>query len=374
MSHNSKSVEIIDLCSNSEGDSDHDAVDGQLHFHAKSDSTNRRARKRSRTCLVQEEAITLLQDENIDITDLSQLLAQLAKSLERVSATAVRLCSTATEIPSTLYHIRQQDQWSCGYRNLQMIMVTLLSRLQTDHEYFRARPKQQGQLVEIMTLLEIQHLLEQAWQSGWDAKGAIHYRGNLAHKRAWIGAVEVATALGFCHLDATIVQFIKCRESQCLLGPFCKAHFEKKAGCCYCLDKSSRQCVVETLQMVESTAEILRGEPRSCTCPVLPLYLQWEGHSVTVIGVELDKHLCVTQLLVLDPMKSGSATTDELQQGRLAPLRKAIAPLMNRNSQLVVCSTKTLSLQGRTAMKQTANCVTAAGKAVEKSLRAKGTK
>ena len=124
---------------------------------------------------------------------------------------------------------------------------------------------------------------------------------------------------------------------------------------------------METMQLAEQRLHQPTGVS-SCTCPVLPLYLQWEGHSVTIVGVEMNKDMAVSQLLVLDPMKCGKRIAKELRQGNIAPLRKPLASLLSRNSQIIVCSTNSMTHGQRESIKRTANCLTAAEKEVEKAL------
>jgi len=71
--------------------------------------------------------------------------------------------------------------------------------------------------------------------------------------------------------------------------------------------------------------------PRSCPCPSLPLYLQWEGHSVTVVGVEMDASGDTKNLLVFDPIKEDSRLKEALQRGDLQPFRLAVCGLQPKD-------------------------------------------
>jgi hypothetical protein len=315
------------------------------------------------------EVIVLTPDEPIESTDVSQALATFT---EKHGTTIVTLFSTgARPNATTLFHIKQQDEWSCGFRNLQMVLMNLLSSLPNEHNYFRDRPKQDSLVAAVPTLLEIQHILEQAWECGWDKKGAAHYQWKLVNKMTWIGAVEVATALGFLHIDACVVQFMECQASREKLGWFCKAYFEKQVGCCKCRHMSSRNCATSILHTLTnaSNADAPSSPGSSCSCPPVPIYLQWEGHSVTIIGVEITA-ANVSHLLVLDPMKKCNGALTALANG---PLRKLTLDfLMKRNCQVVVCSPEVMSQQEADAMKRATNCITAAPEAVQESMRKRG--
>ncbi|GKY97582.1 hypothetical protein MPSEU_000716700 [Mayamaea pseudoterrestris] len=367
MSYRKQTNEVINLCSDDEGDDT--AASSLISSVLKHQGKEKRADKETinnkrRRVSSAKPVIFLMPDDKVETTDLSQLLLQHALTMNDSAI----ICNSAAH-PLQLYHIRQQDHWSCGFRNLQMTLIGILSILPDDHEYFYDRPKLDGELVKIPTLLNVQHLMEQAWLDGWDRNGAKHYQGMLAHKKVWIGAVEVASAMGCLHIDATVVQFIQCSASRSLLGPFCYNYFRKRAGCNICLSRSSRQCAVETLRTTESRDDHSIGVACSCSCSVLPLYLQWEGHSVTIVGVELNREMLVSHFIVLDPMKCGQSFTKSLQQGHFNPLRKPVGSLLQRNSQLIVCSTKVMTNAERELMKQTKNCITAAERAVELSHR-----
>lgn len=76
-----------------------------------------------------------------------------------------------------LYHIRQRDRWSCGYRNLQMLLAS------------------RGGGENIPSLYALQENLQDAWKEGMDPRGALHYNYRIIGKKEWIGAVEVCTIL-----------------------------------------------------------------------------------------------------------------------------------------------------------------------------------
>jgi hypothetical protein len=115
-----------------------------------------------------------------------------------------------------------------------------------------------------------------------------------------IRPIEVANLLWYYGVDATFVQFIKCHEWRTLLPKFVNAYFSKAVGlegCSFCKDNnnnkvgqpidtncprvSSKYCANGLLDHAEANLEFAVTPPE-CGCPLLPLYLQWEGHSVTI--------------------------------------------------------------------------------------------
>mmetsp|Transcript_24662 Transcript_24662/g.27236 ORF Transcript_24662/g.27236 Transcript_24662/m.27236 type:complete len:342 (+) Transcript_24662:232-1257(+) len=231
-----------------------------------------------------------------------------------------RVCknsSTRTKIPSLfeynnsnellfwLVHIQQRDKWSCGYRNLQMLLSAVLPRLSLSNN----NQKQQINTTDkIPSLKELQEYLENAWKMGLDSKGADHYGGSIVGKSDEIGAVEVNTILTSLYIDSVVIQFIRTKESRNLLGPFVWNYFNNTTN----LDKSScsNQIAEQIFVSIEqgnndnnvNNNRITTAQQQNNV--LLPLYLQWEGHSVTVIGIqklENGSH----QLLVFDPAKDG---------------------------------------------------------------------
>lgn len=225
------------------------------------------------------------------------------------------------------------------------------------------------------------HALERAWKDGFDAKGAQHYGSRIVGKTgrsAHIGAIEVANLLWYYGVDATVVQFIKCQQSRTLLPKFVKAYFSKAVGlecCSFCKDNtisrnsncnnctrvSSKYCANGLLEHAAANLEFAVTPPE-CGCPLLPLYLQWEGHSVTIIGVDQDEQ----HLLVLDPQKSASQLERAMDRTQsLQPLRLATHKLSNKDTQIILATLLSLSATEQQRCKRSGNVVTAAEAAVQ---------
>ena len=304
---------------------------------------------------------------------LEQIMKTQNSGLSRVKTCLQNPTTTAgaTAPPtaiSTLQHIQQKDKWSCGYRNVQMMLSAIIPHLPSNHIVFQRIPRRQPN-PSIPNVLNMQQGLEQAWKEGFDPKGAQHYNYKLINSKSKIGAVEAANLLWYYGLDATVVQFIYCDESRRLLPKFIRAYFSKvigQEGCPFCPDcVQSSYCVIGLLEMSSSSLmdDIINTTP-SCDCPLLPIYLQWEGHSVSIVGIDDDGET----LLVFDPLKQGN------QIHTTNALRLSSKILMKKDTQIIHCTLRSISNDDRSRNKnagaagggETTNILTAAPEAVHR--------
>lgn len=252
-----------------------------------------------------------------------------------------------------------------------MMLSAILPHLPDTHVYFRSVPRKTPTVIAIPPLQQLQQALEQCWKAGFDSEGARHYRNKIVGKTSKIGAVEVASVMAYWGMDSSVVQFIKCRASRALLPKFVKSYFSKKLGkeaCPFCSlsPMRSEACAEELLQFA-SAAEDLQLES-DCRCPLLPLYLQWEGHSVTIVGIET-KPGEEAQLLVFDPLKEGSRLRETLAREKtLKVLRLPFKRLLETDIQIVLPSMRGLSTGEQNARRNQVNAVTAANEAVMQAI------
>lgn len=275
----------------------------------------------------------------------------------------------------SLFHIQQKDKWSCGFRNMQMILTSILPFLEAEHLFWEFSATETRAFasasLEIPSVLELQRHMEAAWKEGFDLEGAQHYGNAIVGKTVWIGAVEVAHLFSYMGIDATVVQFIRCPESRKQLVPFCISYFERNhctTGCSSSSSLNQQRCsslelvqtILQSTKCWDSTNLLKKG---TCTCHVHPLYLQWKGHSVCVVGYEVDgtNHNNV-HLLAFDPMKSGSVLKKALQNNQVKPLRLDQTKLERQDCQIVVCSS--LSLPKVVRERECLQTATAAERAV----------
>ncbi len=109
----------------------------------------------------------------------------------------IRLCS-----PLAHFCQRTSDLlsfWSCGYRNIQMIASSLMTRRPYRDVLF-------GGTGIVPQVVFIQHWIENAWALGFDQEGALQLGNSLAGKSTWIGACEAVALLRSFRIRALIVQ------------------------------------------------------------------------------------------------------------------------------------------------------------------------
>lgn len=180
-----------------------------------------------------------------------------------LSADADHYCSSAGD-----------KGWGCGYRNLQILLSALL-RMDT----YRPFIPEQG----IPSIPQLQRLIEEAWREGLDPQGASHFNQRLQGTRGWIGATEIYTFLTSLAIRARIVDFHQ---------PSGPGHTHPR------LFEWVKQYFCGSSN---------RLPPAVTQTSLPPLYLQHQGHSRSIVGLEQKKSgaLC---LLLLDPGSSLSQT------------------------------------------------------------------
>ncbi|KAK6628059.1 hypothetical protein RUM44_010541 [Polyplax serrata] len=227
-----------------------------------------------------ERQIGLRFAENSGIDDGSSCtrdLIQRIRAISQVSSNVVRAftCTTVDHYASTY----GDEGWGCGYRNLQMMMSSLLY-----HPVYNEKLCKSGLMggshgsgsnifiskTAAPSISRLQQHIEWAWRQGFDEQGCEQLGGKVHNTRKWIGATEIVTAL--CSI-----------RIRCLL-----VDFDRPTG----PDGSHPQLFNWVLDYFRKYEDF---KP--------PLYLQHHGHSRTIVGIEefKDGHLT---LLVFDPSHS----------------------------------------------------------------------
>ncbi|XP_072251098.1 zinc finger-containing ubiquitin peptidase 1 isoform X2 [Leuresthes tenuis] len=197
--------------------------------------------------------------------------------------------------------------WGCGYRNFQM----LLSSLHRTDEYSSLL---QGKPVP--SVPRVQSMIEEAWKEGLDPQGASHFSQRVRGTRGWIGATEIYILLTSLGISARIIDFHQptgAGDTHPRLFDWVKQYFCQSG-------RSSRL------------------PPRVIQTDLPPLYLQHQGHSRSIVGIEQKKNgsLC---LLLLDPACSASDTRKLLSRETVSfsirHVRKFPRSLKHRQYQLV---------------------------------------
>ncbi|CAL1544796.1 unnamed protein product [Lymnaea stagnalis] len=170
---------------------------------------------------------------------------------------SVLLCSATDHFSGSI----GDKGWGCGYRNFQMIL-SCLAKLNNYAE--RIFPDEQRLIPSIP---KIQQMIESAWQQGFDPQGCIQLNGKLCNTRKWIGATEIVAVLSSLGIKCQLVDF----------------HSPSAPDGTH-------------PRLLEWVKEYFK---RFHYQPTAPLYLQHQGHSRTIVGVENDKG--TVKLLLFDP-------------------------------------------------------------------------
>ncbi|CAO1388036.1 unnamed protein product [Diamesa serratosioi] len=154
--------------------------------------------------------------------------------------------------------------WGCGYRNLQMMLSSLFQNPALTEKL--SAPFGSTSMPSISRL---QKMVESAWAMGFDVQGKEQLGCKLYNTRKWIGATEVVTVFSWMRVQCQLVDFHRPSSP----------------------DGRHPELFNYVMRYFE--------QPRSHTPP---LYLQHQGHSRTIIGIE-HKSSGLT-LLILDPSHS----------------------------------------------------------------------
>ncbi|XP_033117128.1 zinc finger-containing ubiquitin peptidase 1-like [Anneissia japonica] len=167
------------------------------------------------------------------------------------------------------------------------------------------------------SISKIQQLIEKAWEEGYDEQGREQLGGKIYNTRKWIGATEV-------------MAFFTSLKVRCKL-----IDFHHPSG-----PNNTHPLLFDWIQKYfESPPALGSLFSRKAICSnKLPLYLQHEGHSRTIIGYEQLKDKSI-RLLLFDPSFSqkqiGLLKTSELTGYALKPLRQTLTNFKSKQYQIV---------------------------------------
>lgn len=171
--------------------------------------------------------------------------------------------------------------WGCGYRNFLMACAALMDQqIQPSYLGCLDRPMSPG-------VNNLQQWIEDAWEQGYDKIGAEQLKNKLVGTEKFIGTAEMYVALSFRGIPCILVDF-DLRSSKGLdrLTDWFVEYFS---------DSVKKQGTVN---------DALRDGSPVITTEKMPVILQYEGHSVTVVGYEVQSRSREVNLLVFDPSSS----------------------------------------------------------------------
>lgn len=258
-------------------------------------------------------------------TKTSGIIEALHRYYQNI-ATDVRCVWLSTVVDH--FHSSFGDKgWGCGYRNFQMLLSSLLQ-----NEVYSDCLKG----MSVPCIPKIQSMIEDAWNEGFDPQGASQLNNKLQGTKAWIGACEIYTLLTSLKVKCRIIDFHKST------GP----------------SGTHPRLFEWILNYYSSETE---GAPKVMCTSKPPVYLQHQGHSRTVVGIEERKNrtLC---LLIFDPgcpsREMQKLLKQDMEAGSLRQLRKCVGNLKHKQYQIVAVE-GILSPEERAARKQASQVFTA---------------
>ncbi|KAJ8686629.1 hypothetical protein QAD02_022423 [Eretmocerus hayati] len=226
-----------------------------------------------------EKQIELRAAESCGIDDGSSCSRGLVPKVRAISQACSNVVNTWMCSTVDHYAVSYGDKgWGCGYRNTQMLISSLLQHTGYNDLIFKAWSSgasnssfyENPQRTSVPSISRLQKMIEWAWAQGFDTQGAEQLGSKLVNTRKWIGATEVVTFFSSLRIRCQMVDFHKPTSS----------------------DGSHPEMFRWVLKYFQKQDDF---KP--------PLYLQHQGHSRTIIGVEQLRDGSII-MLVLDPSHS----------------------------------------------------------------------
>ncbi|KAB1215972.1 Zinc finger with UFM1-specific peptidase domain protein [Morella rubra] len=264
----------------------------------------------------------------------------------------------------------EDDGWGCGWRNIQMLSSHLLMHRE------KAREVLFGGSGFVPDIPSLQRWLEIAWEQGFDEPGSEHFHHRIYGSKSWIGTTECAALFRSFGLRARVVDFgqkelkalylsvpgsdlgaqdLKINESGKRIavqvcGPMDRYvvrenHDYLEAGSTvnekprYSAsqlgnsseegrgDEMSNKCtrknkgpqvLIDWVWNYFSDNSLSKsGDHRVIVSEKLPLYFQHDGHSRTIVGIQVkhqQKGMQQYSLLILDPAHRTAALERSLKE------------------------------------------------------------
>ncbi|CAO3571123.1 unnamed protein product [Mortierella alpina] len=212
--------------------------------------------------------------------------------------------------PSVVFY--QSDKtdraWGCGYRNLQMMLSYVVNQGVAARQ--DGSSPASGAAITIPTIEELQRQLEYAWQSGFDPPGAEQLKHKVEGTKKWIGTTEAWSVLCSLGIRCSILDF------HTPTGPN-NTHPAMLAAV-YDYFRSPAWSPLGAPQSLQVADLVQSGADQQVVQTAKPpLYMQHQGHSRTIIGVEVQTNGEVN-LLVFDPGRWLHKAIPTMRQGSIS--------------------------------------------------------
>ncbi|OTB05787.1 hypothetical protein M426DRAFT_319470 [Hypoxylon sp. CI-4A] len=170
----------------------------------------------------------------------------------------------------------------CGYRNIQMLVTYMIGAAAENHELFNKT---------VPSIFDIQDAIEAGWDDGINAKCRDEI-GPIKGTRKYIGTIEADTYFEFLGIR---------HASKHISGHDSKIKSRKAEE----EEEEARSMLYDEVELYFSSSLNLTAEDRMAKVrrtTRAPIYLQYDGHSLTIIGLER-KLNGRRKLLVFNPAK-----------------------------------------------------------------------
>ncbi|XP_014260932.1 zinc finger with UFM1-specific peptidase domain protein-like [Cimex lectularius] len=262
-----------------------------------------------------ERQIELRMAETTGVDDGSSCTKDIVDHIAAVSGSSstiarTLLCTTVDHYAST-YGDRG---WGCGYRNTQMMLSSLVHHTGYNEQLYKQwmlGSRIGGSALELPSrsampsISRLQQHIEWAWSQGFDTQGADQLGGKLVNTRKWIGATEVVTILSSLRIRCQLVDFHR------------PTHVSGSHPDLF-------RWVIDYFSAFDDFKP--------------PLYLQHQGHSRTIIGVEQLRD-GTENLLILDPshspMQMGGIRSTVTAPNVMRLIRKSLSAMKAKHYQIV---------------------------------------
>ncbi|XP_026808855.1 uncharacterized protein LOC113551044 isoform X2 [Rhopalosiphum maidis] len=232
----------------------------------------------------------------------------LIEYIRHFSASSPNVIELHLASPTDHYRSTYGDKgWGCGYRNMQMLMSSMLLQMDYNEHISRVWEVEKGPLPRawMPSISRLQQHLEKSWSMGIDEPGREQLGGTVYNTKKWIGATEVVTMLTALKIKTLLIDFRKPTGSK-------NTHPE----------------------MFHWLYEHFSNRKKQF---IPPVYIQHEGHSRTVVGVEKLSDGTIL-LLVLDPSGHYDKLRTEAGMTTMSHIRKSMYTFKAKEYQLVTVS------------------------------------
>lgn len=157
-------------------------------------------------------------------------------------------------------------------------------------------------LPPIPTICQFQEIIEKAWAQGYDPDGAEHFNKKLVGSRKWIGTTEIFAVFTFLGVKVKMFDFPRAtgpKETHTALIRWVKNYFEADA-----LEPEEGETSGKKRQRDAFEKIMVTGGQSVKQTEKQPLFLQHQGHSKVIVGIELASKGRDASLLVFDPSRS----------------------------------------------------------------------